>query len=170
MADSTEIILDNLTSKMTEVLSRVQTSPSPITDSPMVPISIKLDGSNYGLWSQVVEMFISEKDKLGYCNTPKYTIVVFDMFRVFCKHNLTVSRVKCETWKRETWKFIKFKDKIVIYPKRDLKSHKMKRLGAKIQFWELEIQMVKHGGTFLQIRQLNPKMGFWRAKQGLSKI
>ncbi|KAJ8622383.1 hypothetical protein MRB53_030912 [Persea americana] len=68
MADSTESILDNLTSKMTEVLSRVQTSSSPITDSPMVPISIKLDGSNYGLWSQVVEMYISGKDKLGYIN------------------------------------------------------------------------------------------------------
>ena len=25
------------------------------------------------------------------CNTPKYTLVVFDMFRVFCKHNLIVS-------------------------------------------------------------------------------
>ncbi|XP_073123023.1 uncharacterized protein [Henckelia pumila] len=34
----------------------------------MVPISIKLDGSNYGLWSQVVEMYISGKDKLGYIN------------------------------------------------------------------------------------------------------
>lgn len=68
MADSTETILDNLTSKMTEVLSRVQTSSSPITDSPMVPISIELDGSNYGLWSQVVEMYISGKDKLGYIN------------------------------------------------------------------------------------------------------
>lgn len=53
---------------MTEVLSRVQTSSPPITDSPMVPISIKLDGSNYGLWSQVVEMYISGKDKLGYIN------------------------------------------------------------------------------------------------------
>ena len=53
---------------MTEVLSRVHTSPSPITDSPMVQINIKLDGSNYGLWSQVVEMFISGKDKLGYIN------------------------------------------------------------------------------------------------------
>ena len=28
------------------------------------------------------------KDK---CNTPNYTLVIFDMFRVFCKHNLTVS-------------------------------------------------------------------------------
>ena len=25
------------------------------------------------------------------CNIPKYTLVVFDMFRVFCKHNLNVS-------------------------------------------------------------------------------
>ena len=24
------------------------------------------------------------------CNTPKYTLVIFDMFRVFCKHNLIV--------------------------------------------------------------------------------
>lgn len=67
-ADSTENIRDNLTSKMTEVLTRVLTSPSPITDSPMVPISIKLDGSNYGFWSQVVEMHIFGKDKLGYIN------------------------------------------------------------------------------------------------------
>ena len=27
----------------------------------------------------------------GGCNTPKYTLVVFDMFRVFCKSNLTVT-------------------------------------------------------------------------------
>ena len=25
-----------------------------------------------------------------HCNTPKYTLVIFDMYRVFCKHNLTV--------------------------------------------------------------------------------
>ena len=25
------------------------------------------------------------------CNTPKYTLVVFDIFRVLCKRNLTVS-------------------------------------------------------------------------------
>lgn len=50
---------------MTEVLTRVQTSPN---DSPMVPSNIRLDGSNYGLWSQVVEIYISRKDKLGYIN------------------------------------------------------------------------------------------------------
>ena len=68
MVDSTETILDNLTSKMTEVLSRVQTSSAPITDFLMVPLNIKLDGSNYGLWSHVVEMDILGKDKLGYIN------------------------------------------------------------------------------------------------------
>ena len=54
-------------------------------------------------------------------NTPKYTLVVFDMFRVFYKHNLTVSRVKCETWKQETRKVTKLKDNFVIGPKRGLK-------------------------------------------------
>jgi hypothetical protein len=34
----------------------------------MVPSNIRLDGSNYGLWSQVVEIYISRKDKLGYIN------------------------------------------------------------------------------------------------------
>ena len=30
---------------------------------------------------------------LGYdaCNTPKYTLVVFNMFRVFCRHKLNFS-------------------------------------------------------------------------------
>ena len=41
------------------------------------------------------------------CNTPKCTLVVFDIFRVFCNHHLNVSQVKCETWKRETQKFYK---------------------------------------------------------------
>ena len=53
---------------MTEVLSRAQaSSPLPLTDSPIV-LGIELDGSNYALWSQVVEMYISSKDKLGYIN------------------------------------------------------------------------------------------------------
>ena len=53
---------------MTEVLSRAQaSSPLPFTDSPTV-LGIKLDGSNYALWSQVVEMYISGKNKLGYIN------------------------------------------------------------------------------------------------------
>ena len=79
---STETILDNLTSRMTEVLTRVQTSPN---DSPAVPIKIRLDGSNYGLWSQVMEMYISGKDKLGYINgdypQPPETDPIFQKWR-----------------------------------------------------------------------------------------
>ena len=77
---------------MTEVLSRVQTSPSPITDSPMVPINIKLDGSNYGLWSQVVEMFISGKDKLGYINGDYPQPLETDPF--FCRWRTENAMVK----------------------------------------------------------------------------
>ena len=32
------------------------------------PIGIKLDGTNYALWSQVVDMYVSGKEKLGYIN------------------------------------------------------------------------------------------------------
>jgi hypothetical protein len=60
-------ILTNLTNQMTEVLSKVQ-NPTHSTESSTAPIGIKLDSSNYGLWSQVVEMYISGKDKLGYIN------------------------------------------------------------------------------------------------------
>uniref|UniRef100_A0A2N9I8R7 Integrase catalytic domain-containing protein n=1 Tax=Fagus sylvatica TaxID=28930 RepID=A0A2N9I8R7_FAGSY len=65
----TESLLTSLTTKMTEVLTRSQTSPHPPpADSSTAPIGIKLNGSNYALWSQVVEMYISGKDKLGYIN------------------------------------------------------------------------------------------------------
>ncbi|KAL4644557.1 hypothetical protein ACB092_02G173100 [Castanea dentata] len=54
---------------MTEVLTRAQTSSQPLlVDSSIAPIGIKLEGSNYALWSQVVEMYIFGKDKLGYIN------------------------------------------------------------------------------------------------------
>jgi hypothetical protein len=56
-----------LTTRMTEALNRTQTST--ITSEPSAAlIGIKLDGSNYALWSQVVEMYISGKDKLGHIN------------------------------------------------------------------------------------------------------
>jgi hypothetical protein len=45
---------------MTEVLSRSQTSPLlPPVDSSTTPMGIKLDDSNFALWSQVIEMYIS---------------------------------------------------------------------------------------------------------------
>ncbi|ESR49611.1 hypothetical protein CICLE_v10033319mg [Citrus x clementina] len=52
---------------MAEALSKAQ-APTVTSEPTALPIGIKLDGSNYGLWSQVVEMYISGKDKLGYIN------------------------------------------------------------------------------------------------------
>ena len=52
--------------KMAEVLNKALT-PTAAVDIAL--IDIKLNGSNYALWSQVVEMFISGKDKLGYINS-----------------------------------------------------------------------------------------------------
>ena len=45
-----------------------------------------------GVWPWV-EILCCDKAffMLQQCNTPKYTLVVFDMFRVFCKSNLTVT-------------------------------------------------------------------------------
>jgi len=66
-ASAVDSILENLMAKMAEVLSKAQsTSQSSFSDSSTIPISIKLDGSNYALWSQVAEMYILGKDKLGY--------------------------------------------------------------------------------------------------------
>ncbi|KAM2948537.1 hypothetical protein FF1_035533 [Malus domestica] len=35
-------------------------------DYSILSIGIKLNGANYGVWSQIVEMFVAGKDKLGY--------------------------------------------------------------------------------------------------------
>ena len=47
-----------------------------------------------GTWIEVLNRFenllFKERDFEVLCNTPKYILVVFDMFRVFCKPNLTV--------------------------------------------------------------------------------
>ncbi|CAJ2630258.1 unnamed protein product [Trifolium pratense] len=61
-------ILAELTMKMTEVLNRASAPSQISSDHVVAPIGIKLDGNNYPLWSQVVEMYISGKDKLGYIN------------------------------------------------------------------------------------------------------
>ncbi|KAI5342787.1 hypothetical protein L3X38_010663 [Prunus dulcis] len=45
------------------------TIPMTITyEASVAQIGIKFDGTNYALWSQVVELYISSKDKLGYIN------------------------------------------------------------------------------------------------------
>jgi hypothetical protein len=60
----TNSILTTLTNQMTEALFKVQTTVL-TTKNSTAPIGIKLDGSNYALWSHVVEMYISSKDKTG---------------------------------------------------------------------------------------------------------
>ena len=63
----TNSFITELTTKMADILTKTS-APTPTTEPSAVPIGIKLDDTNYGLWSQVVEMYISGKDKLGYIN------------------------------------------------------------------------------------------------------
>lgn len=68
---ATSNILDDLTSKLTPILTQSQPQTHtqiPINESSAAQIGIKLNDTNYALWSQVVEMFIFGKDKLGYIN------------------------------------------------------------------------------------------------------
>ncbi|KAL6331803.1 hypothetical protein AAG906_020146 [Vitis piasezkii] len=51
-------ILADLTTRMTQVLNHNQTR-NQITNHEPTHIGIKLDGTNYALWSQIVEMYIS---------------------------------------------------------------------------------------------------------------
>ncbi|KAJ0088268.1 hypothetical protein Patl1_33184 [Pistacia atlantica] len=60
-------LFSDFTAKMTKALTKVQT-PTVTTEPLAVPIGIKLNETNYALWSQVVEMYIFGKDKLGYIN------------------------------------------------------------------------------------------------------
>ena len=47
-------------------MTRTQTSINSSSDNFGIHMGIKLDGHNYALWSQVMEMYIAGKDKLGY--------------------------------------------------------------------------------------------------------
>ena len=67
----------------------------------------------------------------GTCNTPKYTLAVFDMFRVFCQHNLNVSLVKCEKWKFRYPEFVQDLRTILSFVKRGHKSHSWQDLRSK---------------------------------------
>ena len=57
--------------------------------------SVKLQRSLYGLkksgrmWYNRLSEFLLKREYI--CNTPKYTLVVFDMFKVFCRHKLNFS-------------------------------------------------------------------------------
>lgn len=61
--------LEDLTSRMTQVLTQTQTHIQLSSHNSFVThIDIKLDNTNYVLWSQVVKIYILGKDKLGYVN------------------------------------------------------------------------------------------------------
>ena len=60
---STATILNEITMRMQQAFSQTQTQTSTTLGH---EISVKLDGTNYALWSQVMEMYIMGKDKLGY--------------------------------------------------------------------------------------------------------
>ncbi|KAG6768521.1 hypothetical protein POTOM_027442 [Populus tomentosa] len=64
----TEAILEDLTTRMTQALRQSLNQTPAVTYDTAAPIAIKLNGTNYALWSQIVEMYISGKDKLGYIN------------------------------------------------------------------------------------------------------
>ena len=55
--------INDLTTKMADVLTKTSAQTN---ESSAVHIGIKLNHNNYGLWSQVIEMYIAGKDKLGY--------------------------------------------------------------------------------------------------------
>ena len=61
-------ILDDLTIKMQQALIQTQTKTSANSsyDNFSIHMGNKLDGHNYALWSQVMEMYIAGKDKLEY--------------------------------------------------------------------------------------------------------
>ncbi|KAL5810545.1 hypothetical protein ACOSQ4_027113 [Xanthoceras sorbifolium] len=56
-------ILVDLTSRMAQVMNQNQTQNQIPSHESLAKIGIKLDGTNYALWSQIVEMYVSGKDK-----------------------------------------------------------------------------------------------------------
>jgi len=87
-----ESMFTEFTTKITKALSKIQT-PTMTTEPPAAPIGIKLNGTNYALWSQVVEMYISGKDKFGYINgdLPQPQPPATDsFFRKWCTDNAIV--------------------------------------------------------------------------------
>ena len=57
----------------------------------MISISSDLVEEAMEIFMDHFSFYGSNFEHCLHCNTPKYTLAVFDMFRVFCKHNLNVS-------------------------------------------------------------------------------
>jgi gag-polypeptide of LTR copia-type len=61
------ILLENLTATLSQLLQ--QNKPvNPSQDGLASTMTIKLDGKNFNLWSQMLKMKLSCRDKLGYIN------------------------------------------------------------------------------------------------------
>ncbi|CAL2267118.1 unnamed protein product [Prunus armeniaca] len=58
----------NLNQMTTLNLNRTMILTTITYEASATQIGMKLDGTNYALWSQVVELYISGRDKLGYIN------------------------------------------------------------------------------------------------------
>ena len=63
----------------------------------------------------------------------------------------------------------RIKDKIVICPKRGPKSHNPRRFEAKVEYDLNFFANRRSYGAKKQLEEANPKNGFLRAKQALSK-
>ena len=59
-------IVNELTIKMQKVLTQTQILINSSSDNFGIQMGIKLNGHNYVLWSQLMEMYIAGKDKIGY--------------------------------------------------------------------------------------------------------
>lgn len=62
MAELTDLVA----MKMQQALTQTVIPATSSLDNLGTQVGIKLDGQNYALWSQVIEMYIAGKDKLGY--------------------------------------------------------------------------------------------------------
>ena len=68
-----------------ELKSHLTTAPIVQAPNWQLPFEVMCDASDLAIGA-----VLGQRED-GKCNTPKYTLVVFDMFRVFCKPNLNVS-------------------------------------------------------------------------------
>ncbi|KAF2302961.1 hypothetical protein GH714_011911 [Hevea brasiliensis] len=65
----------DLVTQMAQILNQTQTQSS--SSESASQIGVKLDGTNYALWSQVLEMYIAGNDRLGIFS-PRRSLVVHE--------------------------------------------------------------------------------------------
>ena len=156
-----QILSELLTSKMVEPLSKDQ-APTVTSEPVALPVSIKLDGSNYGLWSQVVEMYISDKDKLGYINGELTSPSPTDpSFCKWCTNNAIVKRwlinsmdptlignfiwfpTAKQVWDSATTTYFDGGDTSQVY---DLRRHvsRLRQVGGSLEKYYTDLQRIWH--------------------------